>query len=261
VKELSRARQIIIFGFIIVFTLGIGFSAQEDVSGEFSRAMIERLDPVYVWNAALYVTGMVHLVLFRLSLVMGLSVLFLLIGGILLWVRSRQLGREQIRGGKTALFAINGFLIAGLVLSPTKALGWGNPFFDCEGQDVFASYERAGRALSEVIEPGSKIYWEGRIPAIFLYLPDVKVYPPQLNHVHSYKVGGDPDILLRTNRWNDTLAEQWLAEADYILVQMTERVYLTDETLESGRYELVLSSPSAEKCRWQSVIRVYKRAN
>jgi len=171
------------------------------------------------------------------------------------------LGWKQASAGKSARVAINGFLVFGLILSPTKALGLGNDFFDCDGQDVFASYERAGHALSEVIEPGSKVYWEGRIPAIFLYLPDVQIYPPQLNHVHNYKVGGDPNILLRSNRWNDALAEQWLAEADYILVQKTELVYLTNDMLESGKYKLVLSPPSAEKCRWQSVVHVYQRSD
>ena len=110
-----------------------------------------------------------------------------------------------------------------------------------------------------MIKPDSKIYWEGRIPAIFLYLPLVKVYPPQLNHVHSYFIGGDSNTILRYSQWNDELARQWLADADYILVQNTEKVYLTDEMLKSGAYEKVFSAPKAEKCRWQSVIQVYKR--
>ena len=151
-------------------------------------------------------------------------------------------------------------LILGLILSPTKVLGAGSDFFDCAGTDVLASYRKAGAELSQVIEPGSKIYWEGRLLAIFLYIPDVKIYPPQMNHVHSYFIGGDAETLWRYSQWNDELARQWLAEADYILVQNTEKVYLTDEMLESGEYVKVLSAPRAEKCRWQSVIQVYRRA-
>ena len=97
--------------------------------------------------------------------------------------------------------------------------------------------------------------------AIFLYLPDVKIYPPQLNHVHSYFIGGDRQALLRFSLWNDELAQQWLADADYIMFQSTELVYLTDEMLESGKYVKVMSSPKAEKCRWQSAIHVYKRVD
>ena len=61
-----------------------------------------------------------------------------------------------------------------------------------------------------------KIYWEGRLLAIFLYMPNVNIYHPQMNHVHSYFIGGDAETLLRYSQWNDELARQWLAEADYI---------------------------------------------
>ena len=73
-------------------------------------------------------------------------------------------------------------------------------------------------------------------------------------------VGGDPDLLLRSSYWNDALAQQWLKEADYIMVQGAEKVYLTDEMLESGEYVKVMSAPKAERCRWQSVITIYQRA-
>ena len=259
-REASRRRSIVIFGVLALLVLGIGFSTHEDLSTDFSKAMIERLDTVYVWNAMLNVTGLPHLLLFRLSFVLTLSMLVVLIAAIALSLVYRQLKGEQMSRGKIGLFALNAFLIAGLVLSPTKLLGSGNDLFQCDGTDVFASYERAGRELRGVIEPGSKIYWEGRITAIFLYLPEVMVYGPQLNHLHYYFQGGEADTLLRFNYWNDDLAEQWLADADYILVQNTEKVYLTDERLESGEFVKVMSAPRAERCRWQSAIQVYQRA-
>jgi hypothetical protein len=197
-----------------------------------------------------------HLLLFRVTFVLLVSALVIAVGAFVLRVL-----RGAFAGGRMGILALNIFLILGLILSPTKALGAGSDFFDCGKEDVFASYQRAGDRLSEVIEPGSKIYWEGRLLTIFLYLPDVKIYPPQMNHVHSYFIGGDADALLRSSQWNDELARQWLAEADYILVQNTEKVYLTDEMLESGEYVKVMSAPRAEKCRWQSVIQVYRRAD
>ena len=260
-KEFSRGRLFVIFTVIAVLILGIGFSSHEDVSADFAKAMIDRLDQVRVWNLMLYLTKLPHLLLFRLSFVLAMSLLVLALGGIALRVVYVRLRKEQGSGGRTGLIAVNAFLIIGLILSPTKILGSGNDFFYCDETDVLASYERAGRDLSEVIEPGSKIYWEGRIPAIFLYLPDVKVYGPQLNQVHYYVNGGDADTLRRFGYWNDELAQQWLADADTILVQETEMVYLTKEMLESGEYVKVLDAPKAEKCRWQSVIQVYQRAD
>ena len=256
-KQLTPFRQAVVFVVIALLILGIGFSSYEDLSSDFAKAMIERLDGTYLWGALIhYIDQPSHLLLFRVTFVLLVSVLVIVVGAIVLGVL-----RRRFTGGRLGILALNLFLILGLILSPTKVLGAGSDFFDCAGEDVFASYKKAGDELSQVIEPGSKIYWEGRLLAIFLYLPDVKIYPPQMNHVHSYFIGGDADTLLRFSQWNDELARQWLAEADYILVQNTEKVYLTDEMLESGEYVKVTSAPRAEKCRWQSVIQVYRRAD
>jgi hypothetical protein len=260
-RELSRFRQVIIFLVIVLLILGIGFSSHEDVSADFAKSMIERLDRVYLWNALLQVTGLPHLVLFRTSFVLLTGTLVLLLGGIGLWLGYRRFNGGQDAGRKTGLVALNILLIAGLILSPTGILGRGNDFFDCGGEDVFASYERAGKELSSVVEPGSKVYWEGRIPAVFLYMPDVQIYPPQLNHIHSFFGDSDSDALLRSGHWNDELALKWLAEADYILVQKSEMFFLNDQMLESGDYVHLMSAPKAEKCRWQSVIQVYQRVD
>jgi len=159
------------------------------------------------------------------------------------------------------IIGLNALLILGLILSPTKVLGKGNDFFDCDGSNVLASYARAGEYLRSVIPPGSQVYWDGRIDAIFLYLPDVKVYPPQLNHLHSYFVGGDADMLLRTGLWNDVLAKQWLAETDYVMIESGLKQDWEMKILESDKYIKLKASPKTEKCRWQSAILVYKRVN
>jgi hypothetical protein len=260
-KQLTRLRQTIIFVVMGLLILGIGFSSHEDLSSDFAKAMIERLDGTYVWGAMIHYISLPQLVLFRVTFVLLIGALVIVVSAILLGLIHRRLKGERLSGGKTGILALNLLLIVGLILSPTKILGLGNDFFDCGGTDVFVSYKKAGAELSQIIEPGSKIYWEGRIPAIFLYMPDVKVYPPQLNHVHSYFIGGESDTLLRYSQWNDELARRWLEEADYIMVQNTEKVYLTDEMLESAQYVKVLSAPRAEKCRWQSVIQVYKRVD
>ena len=259
-KQLTRLRQAIVFIVVGLLILGIGFSSHEDLSADFAKRMIERLDGTYLWGAMIHYSSLPQLILFRVTFVLLVSALVIVVSAVALRLVYRR-SRSRLAEGRMGILALTLFLILGLILSPTRVLGAGNDFFDCEGTDVLASYKKAGAALSQVIPPGSKIYWEGRLPAIFLYLPDVKVYPPQLNHVHSYFKGGESDVLLRYGQWNDDLARQWLAEADYILVQNTEKVYLTDQMLESGQYTKVFSAPRAEKCRWQSVIQVYQRTD
>jgi hypothetical protein len=261
VKEMSAIRQALIFMVVFLMILGIGFSTYEDLSTEFTKRMIERLDGTYIWGAMIHYIAVPQLILFRVAFVLLISALVIALGVIGLVVLHRRLNGGQLAGRKTGFLVLNSFLILGLILSPTAVLGKGNDFFDCGNTDVFKSYREAGAELSKVIEPGSKVYWEGRLPAIFLYMPDVQIYPPQLNHVHSYHVGGDAQELLRFSQWNDELARQWLEDADYILFQSTELVYLTDDTIESGKYEKIMSAPKAEKCRWQSVINVYKRVD
>jgi hypothetical protein len=258
-KELSPLRRWIVFAVMALVVVGIGFSSHEDLSADFARIMIERMDKVYVWNALLFVTKLPPLLLFRVSFVLLVSFLVVVVGGIALRLIYRRLNGGRDAGRRIGNVALSLFLIAGLILSPTKVLGAGSDFFACDGTDVLTSYEEAGLELSAVIEPGSTIYWEGRLLAIFLYMPDVKIYAPQMNHVHSYLVGGDADTLLRFSKWNDELARKWLAEADYVLFQSSELVYLNDQILESGDYVKVMSTPKAERCRWQSVINVYRR--
>jgi hypothetical protein len=201
------------------------------------------------------------LLLFRATFVLLVSLLVVVLFAVgLLWTR-RFYAERRAWLSKVGVIGLNALLILGLILSPTKALGLGNDFFDCDGSNVLASYEEAGKYLRSVIPPGSQVYWDGRMDSIFLYLPDVKIYPPQLNHSHSFFVGGDTDILLRTGLWNDVLAKQWLAETDYVLIEAGLKQDWVMEILESGPYVELKASPKTEKCRWQSAILVYKRVD
>jgi hypothetical protein len=114
-------------------------------------------------------------------------------------------------------------LLLSFVLSPTRILAGGNDYFACK--NVLKSFDRVGDQLSGVIQPGEKVYWEGRSAAIFLYLPQVSIYPPQLNHDHSFRIGSDSAGLLKRGFWNQELATQWLNESDIILI---EKPYLRD---------------------------------
>lgn len=260
-KDLSPFRRVIVLAFVAIAIISIGFTTHEDLSSAFARTVIERLDRVYVWNAMLNVTGLPHLLLFRVTFVLLASMLVVLLFVLgLLWIR-RFYPNRQLWWRRVGIMGLNALLILGLLLSPTKVLGKGNDFFECDGSNVLASYERAGEHLRSLIPPGSQVYWDGRIGAIFLYLPDVKIYPPQLNHSHSYFVGGDTDTLLRAGLWNDVLAKQWLAETDYVLIEAGHRQDWVMEIVESDKYVELKASPKPEKCRWQSAILVYKRVD
>jgi hypothetical protein len=259
VRDLSAFRRTLVLVVGAITIISIGFTTYEDVSTDFAKTMIARLDPFYLWHALLNVTGLPHLQLFRGSFVLLVSVLVVALFALgLLWTR-RFYADRRTWSRKVGLIGLSALLILGLILSPTKALGKGNDFFDCDGSNVLATYAEAGKYLRSIIPPGSQVYWDGRIDAIFLYLPDVKVYPPQLNHTHSYFIGGDTDELLRIGLWNDVLAKQWLAEADYVMIEAGLKQDWEMKILESDKYVKLKSSPRPEKCRWQSAIIVYQQ--
>jgi len=258
-RQLPAWRRAVIFVAGALLILGIGMTAYEEISTDFAKTMIERMDHFYPWNVLQNFTKIAPLLLFRQAYVALLSLLA--IAGLalllLIFVRLSPDRRTALR--QSGFAAINLTLLIALLLLPTKALGKGNDFFDCGDTDVPASFQEGGAYLAGIIPPGSKIYWEGRLPAIFLYVPGVIVYPPQLNHVHSYYEGGDAEVLYRFSRWNDALAHQWIAEADYILLQKGFTQEWELQTVQSAGYVQLDSTRKLEKCEWQSVIDVYQR--
>jgi len=258
-KRGSVSRNRISLMVVMIVIVCVAFSTYEDLNATFANTMIDRLLDVYVWGALRYVTGLPQLLLFRISFVTVMGILAAILFSVaLLWSR-RFFANREAWSQQVGVIALHSLLVIGLVLSPTKILGKGNDFFDCGDNDVFASYENQGAHLRELIPAGSKVYWDGRIAAIFLYLPDVEIYPPQLNHVHNFSYGGDAATRLQFNRWNDVLARQWLAEADFILIEAGEKQDWVMQILEGDGYVKLESTGMFEKCRWQSVILVYQR--
>jgi len=149
------------------------------------------------------------------------------------------------------------FFIAGILLSPTVWMaGW--RIQEMCGGDVIASHEAVGAHLSALIPPGSLVYWENDIsPLPLLYIPGVRIFPPQLNHWYTYLQGGDPDELVRLGYWNAELAARWKAEADYLLI--AERYVANGAASGQTRYDELAPTPPTVPCRDRSIIHIFRR--
>src|SRR5215216_6101769 len=99
-KQLTRLRQIVIFAVISLLVLGIGFSSHEDLSSDFAKKMIERLDGTYIWGAMIHYISLPQLILFRVTFVLLVSVLVVLLGTILLMLIHRRFKDRQLAGGR-----------------------------------------------------------------------------------------------------------------------------------------------------------------
>jgi hypothetical protein len=153
------------------------------------------------------------------------------------------------------------FFTAGVVLTPTPVLAMRGATELC-AQDVIAAHEAVGEQLRAEIPAGSLVFWDSDLSPILLsYIPQVRTFPPQLNHMFYYRVGGDPDAVYRNNNWNDALAHRWIAEADYILLseesaKTWEPILFSDY---AGQFDQLDPTSNALPCVDRTFLRVYKR--
>jgi hypothetical protein len=150
-------------------------------------------------------------------------------------------------------------MLAGILFSPSVALGGGFNQWECTG-NIINTYEQAGKSLARVIPPGSRIYWDGgNAVAVLLYVPGIKIYPQQLDWKWNYWLGGDPDTFSRLDHWNIDLAEQWRQDADVIIVQPGYFNSGWQAFLNSDEYFEALKTNEYLNCAPDSFLLVYRR--
>jgi hypothetical protein len=251
--------------FILVLSVGIGYSTTRDLGPAVIEFSLPRLKEgqllagsVPLWGFLENLLGLPYqtarvLIPSLLGLASGILVLVLAWG-----IYRREQSNQQV-DVNFGLLAIGILLIAGLVLSPTRVLGNGYQDNDCDG-DVIVAHETAGQYLAGVIPPGSQVYWHGTESVVpMLYVPGVSMYLPQIDNVHTFRLGGNTQEMLRIGLWNDELAERWKQEADFVVV--LERRYNSEwkDFLESGQFDELPRSPSVAPCQDDARLRIFRR--
>ncbi|MCX6067008.1 MAG: glycosyltransferase family 39 protein [Chloroflexi bacterium] len=147
--------------------------------------------------------------------------------------------------------------VIGILFSATPLLAGEYNSYDCP-TDVIPGYEAAGAELRQVIPSGATVYWAGYSPVTLLALPDVTIYPSQLHGTYSFRIADDDQALLKYGWWNQYLAEKWLYEADFVLVE--QRNLKSNDWLEEKllNFERVLVT-GAQSCQPDSTLLVYRR--
>jgi hypothetical protein len=250
---------------VIVLTAGIAFAAYVPISKSILTIQVPRLKGMVIQDST---TDLWRLLANKFNLsfetlqhavpvAMGLAAAIVIIICSLLIVKAFKKNNKHISPGSVALFI---FLVTGIILAPTTLIGGSNLAGLCE-KDVILSHEAVGKVLAESIPPGSLVYWQNDIsPLPLLYIKDVRIFPPQLNHWYSRRVGGDAETLLKYGFWNNEMAGQWMREADYILMADRYGTTWLDTLMEEG-YSFNELSPTPETvyCRNRSIIHIFKR--
>jgi hypothetical protein len=164
----------------------------------------------------------------------------------------------RLRGQPVTSQLLLTFWLAGCLMLPTNLLANSYKAYDC-GNDEIANYEAVGEKLAQTIPAEEQIFWRGSSPVNLLYLPRVAIYPSQLNGDYSFRLGGDPDALLRYGWWSEPLGRQWAAEADYLLVEQKYYTGWLKDLLESGGYEEYARMPSNAPCRSDATLIIYRQ--
>ena len=74
--------------------------------------------------------------------------------------------------------------------------------------------------LRGIIPQGSVVYWDGGLSAApLLYLPGVKIFPAQINSAYSFLSNGDTAELFRFGFWNEEMAAEWKATANFFIIE------------------------------------------
>ncbi|MFC2065138.1 ArnT family glycosyltransferase [Chloroflexota bacterium] len=151
------------------------------------------------------------------------------------------------------------FTTLGSLIAPTRFLGGGKFTYDCD-MDSLSTYERTGKQMAEIIPTGSRVYWDvaSSSTSLLLYLPDIQLYPQQINDIYSYHVGGDTHEILRWGQWNDEAAAQWLEEADFIVIE-EPAIETGWKEVVSAEYEKVTITDPVFPCTRNQMIDIYRK--
>jgi hypothetical protein len=264
----SAARQIVLSMVIIVISTSVGYGSFLNTGDFLSHIRIPRIwsfittgkvlpgVPIWDYLANKYGIGL-NTSQRMLPLLAGLlcGSLVLLIGfAIWSFLKNKKVLHAYSFGVIIAVV----FLITGIIFSPTVALGGGFNQWECN-MNVLKTYAQTGQFLASNLSPSDLVYWEGRnAVAVLLYVPNIAIFPQQLDDQWNFFHGGDSNALARLGFWNDELAKFWRDKANVIIIQQVDYIVWQPYLDKSGFIELQpLKAPL--NCEPDTFLRIFIR--
>ena len=213
----NRVAQIFSVLVVLAVATGVGYSLFEQVgNGLLNLPIVPRVRSGGVGFIAIVdaLTQGLNISLVQVKRWISSSLGFLVGFAVLLatffvWKRTQK--------SNFALTLVNLFLITGVVLSPILHLGESK--LDCN-TDIIRDHEELGTYLASIIPAGSLVYWDGgNAYTPMIYVPEARIFPPQINDGYTFHIGGDPDVLYYFSHWNAELDARWRAEADVFIIE------------------------------------------
>lgn len=154
------------------------------------------------------------------------------------------------------LTLVNSFLVTGFVLSPILHLGESR--LDCD-TDIIRDHEELGAYLASIIPAGSLVYWDGgNAYTPMIYVPEARIFPPQINDGYTFHIGGDPDVLYYFSHWNSELDSRWRAEADIFIIE-AKRYANWKDFLAPQEFQEFAKPTHSPSCNEGAELRIFQR--
>ena len=154
------------------------------------------------------------------------------------------------------LTLINSFLIPGFIFSPILHLGESKR--DCD-TDIIRDHENLGMYLASIIPAGSLVYWDGgNAYTPMIYVPEARIFPPQINDGYTFHIGGDPDVLYYFSHWNAELDTRWRAEADIFIIE-AKRYANWKDFLTPREFQEFAKPADSPSCNEGAELRIFQR--
>jgi hypothetical protein len=254
-KNVHPFRQVLLALCVVVIIAGIGYSAFERI-GNWSLGIafpfLHKGKVVFLsmWtilsnkfllkqNAALKIASISAGALVGLTLLVVAFLIF------------KLLRRKDLNYAYVLAMTI---LMLGFVLSPFLAA-----FNPVCSTDVIAANEQVGAYLARTIPAGSLVYWNGGGSiAPLIYLPHIKIFPVQIDGLSTFLISGDSQQLLKYGYYNAQLDQQWLSEADIIIVDAGDYMNMKNK-LSPDIYNELPSAPIPTSCHAGSQLRIFQR--
>lgn len=244
-RDVPEGRALFALMAILILSAVVGYSAFGDITLMLSKlppaGYMQRLDWFLIERIGLTFSEARRATVTILATLL-VALILLTIWIIWRWVRSRF----EVKKGAWIRWTLAVFIAMGFLLSPTRVLGGGYRVYDCGG-NIPLNYANAGDYLSEFIPEGSLVYWRVYSPTLLLYMPDVRIFPQQLN-ISAHMDDGDSDELARLGWWNTDLDNRWAQEADFLVIQERGARNLEESLKAKGAIE-VGRTPPLEPCR------------
>lgn len=252
----SRVLRVLSIVVVLVSATGIGYSLFEFVGdGLLNLPLVPRIRSgglgfIAVVDALMQGLG---LSLVHVKRWIGSSLGFL--AGICVLLFALYFSKRKTNPAFT-LTLVNSFLVTGFLLSPLLHLGESRR--DCE-TDIIRDHEELGAYLASIIPPDSLVYWDGgNAYTPMIYVPQARIFPPQINDGYTFHIGGDPDALYYFSHWNAELDSRWRAEAGIFIIEARRHAnwkdFLTPQAFQE--FDKPAHSPS---CNEGAELRIFQR--